>query len=75
MSLIKSGKKHLADNNMSYIGHWKFAVGHGLLCLEAGLFLIIHGFFPCFFQRAGSVLVRTLNKSFDQHKKEIAKCK
>jgi hypothetical protein len=60
---------------MTYAQHWKFAVGHGLLCLEAGLFLIVHGFFPCFFQRAGSVLVRILNKSFDQHKKDIKKCK
>ena len=71
MKLIKHGQQHLQDNNMTYGQHWKFAVGHGLLCLEAGFFLIVHGFFPCFFQKAGSILVRTLNKSFNQHHRDI----
>ena len=71
MKLIKHGQQHLEDNNMTYVQHWKFAVGHGLICLEAGFFLIVHGFFPCFFQKAGSILFRTLNKSFNQHQKDI----
>ncbi len=56
---------------MTYREHWEFAVGHGLLCLEAGLLLIIHGFLPCFFERTGSFLVRKLKKSFDIHRQEI----
>ncbi len=75
IKLLEEAKHHLEDNNMTYTQHWRFAVGHGLLCLEAGLLLIVHGFMPCFFQRAGSVLVRILNKSFDQHKKDVRKCK
>ena len=56
---------------MTYCEHLKFAVGHGLVCLEAGLLLIIHGLLPCFFERTGSFLVRKLQKSFDVHRKEI----
>lgn len=75
IKLLKEAQYHLKNNNMTYIQHWKFAVGHGLLCLKAGLLLIVHGFMPCFFQRSGSILVRILNKSFDQHKKDGRKCK
>ena len=65
------GKKHLIENNMTYCEHWKFAVSHGFLCLEAGFLLIIHGFLPCFFEKAGSSLVRKLNLSFDKKAKKI----
>jgi hypothetical protein len=75
MTLSKRWKKHLSENNMTYREHWRFAVSHGLVCLEAGLFLIIHGFFPCFLEHTGSLLVRKLKKSFDLHKKEIERCK
>jgi hypothetical protein len=67
-------RKHLSENNMTYCEHWRFAINHGLVCLGAGLLLIIHGFLPCFFERSGSVLVRRLKKSFDQHRKEINNC-
>lgn len=73
MNRFQRWKKHLSDNNMTYREHWKFAVGHGLICLEAGLLLIIHGFFPCFFEHTGSFLVRKLQKSFNVHRKEITK--
>ena len=73
MNRFQRWKKHLSDNNMTYREHWKFAVGHGLICLETGLLLIIHGFFPCFFEHTGSFLVRKLQKSFNVHRKEITK--
>lgn len=69
MKLSKRWSNHLKNNNMAYREHFVFAVSHGLLCLEAGLLLIVHGFFPCFFEKAGSLLVKKLNKSFDNHKK------
>lgn len=74
MNLQKRWLNHLIKNHMTYREHWRFAVSHGFLCLEAGLLLIIHGFLPCFFEKAGSILVRKLKKSFDQHKREIKNC-
>jgi hypothetical protein len=67
---INKWKKHLIENNMTYRDHWWFAISHGIICLEAGVFLIIHSFFPCFFEKAGSLLVHKLNQSFNQHKQE-----
>lgn len=49
MNWFSKWRQHLSQNNMTYHEHWVFAVSHGFLCLEAGLLLIIHGFFPCFF--------------------------
>jgi hypothetical protein len=63
-SLVKKWFLHLHNNNMTYCEHFKFAVGHGLLCIKAGLYLIIHGLFPCFYQHAGSELVHKLEKIF-----------
>ena len=71
MNLSKKWTNHLKKNNMTYREHWRFAVSHGFLCLEAGIFLIIHSFMPCFFEHAGSRLVRKLKKSFDRHDEEI----
>jgi hypothetical protein len=59
---------------MTYREHWMFAVSHGFLCLEAGFLLIIHGFLPCFFEKAGSLLVKKLKRSFDRHKQEVNAC-
>lgn len=69
MGLSKKWKDHLKNNEMSYYKHFIFAVTHGLICLEAGLLLIVHGFLPCFFQSVGTLLVRELNKSFDRQRK------
>lgn len=69
MNLSKKWTNHLQKNNMTYREHCKFAISHGLICLEAGLLLIVHGFLPCLFEKAGTLLVRKLNKSFDQRMK------
>lgn len=74
MNLYKRWSHHLKKNNMTYREHWRFAVSHGFLCLEAGLLLIIHGFLPCFFEKAGTLLVRKLKKSFDKHRQETKNC-
>lgn len=75
MTILNRAKNHLIENNMTYCEHWKFAISHGFLCIEAGLLLIIHSFFPCFFEKAGSILVKKLNRSFNQHKKEVRSVK
>lgn len=73
MNLKYRWTKHLSENNMTYWEHFKFAVGHGLCCIKAGVYLCIHGLMPCFRRRAGSRLVRRLNKDFTEHKYDIIK--
>lgn len=69
--LVKRWKEHLSNNHMTYWNHFKFAVGHGLCCIKAGVYLCIHGILPCFRRRAGSKLVRRLNRDFTEHKKNV----
>ena len=57
---MNSIKDHLQENNMTYYQHFKFAIFFGFLSLLAGFCLIIHAFFPCWFQTAGSDLVRSM---------------
>ena len=71
MNLKQKWKQHLQDNSMTYWQHLKFAVGHGLCCIKAGVYLCVHGFLPCFRRRAGSRLVMRLNKDFKDHRYDI----
>lgn len=64
MSLVSRAKEHLAENKMTYASHFVFATTHGLRCLKAGIYLVVHGLMPCFYRHAGSNLVRDLNKVF-----------
>jgi len=61
-------RQHLKDNNMTYLQHLYFAFFHGIICLIAGLCLIIHAIFPCWFQTAGSDLVSLLANVFKKRK-------
>lgn len=58
--MINTIKEHLTENNMTYYQHLKFAAFHGFVCLVAGLCLIIHALFPCWFQTSGSDLVQSM---------------
>lgn len=62
-------KKHLQENNMTYCQHFKFATFHGFVCLVAGLCLIIHAVFPCWFQTAGSDLVQSMAIVFKKRRR------
>jgi hypothetical protein len=75
MDLIGRWKNHLKENNMTYCKHLMFAVGHGITCLNAGLYLIIHGLFPCFYERVGSELVHKLEKVFTERESFLSDCK
>lgn len=55
---------HLAENKMTYSQHLNFAILHGLECVMAGAYLIIHGILPCFYTHIGSGLVHKLDKVF-----------
>lgn len=65
--MIKKSLEHLEENEMSYWEHFDFACGHGLICIKAGLLLIIHSIIPGLFPRTGSILVTKLSESFTVH--------
>jgi hypothetical protein len=66
MNLKKKWINHLKENNMTYIEHMIFALFHGMLCVLAGIYLIIHSILPILFTTAGSNLVIKLSKYFDK---------
>lgn len=69
--MLKKSLEHLKENKMSYIEHFLFAFFHGLKCIKAGCFLILHSVIPAFYPKAGSKLVTILSRSFTIHRKEI----
>lgn len=71
--VIEKSRQHLKNNNMGYCEHFRFAAGHGLRCIKAGLLLLCHSFIPAFFARTGSKLVRNLSKDFTEHDEKIYK--
>jgi hypothetical protein len=56
--------KHLTENSMSYFEHMFFALLYSGLCFLASIYLLIHAIFPCFYQTAGSDLVKMLASVF-----------
>ena len=73
MTLRKKWNEHLSENNMTYWQHFRFAIGHGLICIRAGVYLCIHGMLPCFRRRAGTKLVQRLEKVFTEREYELNK--
>ena len=73
MTLRKKWKEHLNESNMTYWQHFRFAIGHGLICIRAGVYLCIHGMLPCFRRRAGTKLVQRLEKVFTEREYELNK--
>tara|TARA_R110000868_G_scaffold18531_8_gene81335 strand:+ start:127 stop:348 length:222 start_codon:yes stop_codon:yes gene_type:complete len=73
MTLKEKWNKHLKENSMTYCEHWRFAVGHGVRCVKAGIYLFIHGFCPCWYRKAGTKLVHKLEKEFTEHENVINK--
>jgi hypothetical protein len=73
MTLKEKWNDHLIKNNMNYCQHWRFAVGHGIRCVKAGIYLCIHGFFPCWYRKAGTKLVHKLEQEFTEHENGINK--
>lgn len=68
--ILAASREHLAANGMTYAEHMRFASSHGARCIRAGIMLVIHSLAPCWFERAGSNLVRRLRESFDRHELE-----
>ena len=69
---VKKSIEHLRHNDMGYVEHFKFASGHGVECIKAGLLLIIHSIIPAFFEKAGSNLTNKLNKVFTEQNEYLS---
>lgn len=66
--LERKARLHLKRNKMTYRDHFVFAASHGVRCVKAGVYLLIHSLLPCFYRRAGSNLVAELEKEFTEHR-------
>lgn len=64
MTIRKKWTKHLIDNNVSYTQHMTFAIKCSFDAIKAGLCLLIHSIFPCYFQKTGSTIIRQLSEKF-----------
>lgn len=69
MTLYQKALEHLRENRMTYRQHFHFAGGHGLRCLKAAGYLLVHAVAPCFFGRAGSQLVERMERDFVDHRR------
>lgn len=69
MSLYQRAVEHLRENKMTYREHLRFAGGHGLRCLKAAGYLVVHAIAPCWFRRAGSQLVERMEQDFVDHRR------
>ena len=63
--------EHLAENDVTYWQHLKFAMGHGLTCLWSGVYLIVHSILPCYGIKSGGDLCKILNEHFTESKKDV----
>lgn len=70
MRLTERWREHLAENNMTYWQHFRFAAGHGCRCIRAACMLLLHAAAPCWFRRAGSNLVARMQRDFQQHRRQ-----
>ena len=66
---LRDAQEHLRKNKMGYGEHFNFAAGHGIGCIVAGIYLLIHAVLPCFYRQAGSRLVHELEIDFVEHRK------
>ena len=69
-TILKKSNEHLQENKMTYSEHFFFAYSHGITCILAGLYLIIHSVVPGVLASTGSKLVTKLNKSFTDHSRK-----
>jgi hypothetical protein len=55
--------KHLSEVNMTYLGHLALAIRNAFRLAFAAIVLSIHGFFPNFFDKTASTIIRNILKS------------
>jgi len=47
-------KRHLVENNITYIAHLKSSMGYSIESGKASVIFAIHAFVPCVFEQTGS---------------------
>lgn len=64
--MFQRARDHLRENDMTYLGHMRFALHYGTACIQAGLRLLAHAVHPGVYRTAGRDLLRRLRTSFDR---------
>ena len=59
--LLSRRRQHLAENQVGYFGHMRFALGVGAQLLVAALACILHGILPGIFTDTASTAIRRLH--------------
>ena len=67
--LVRDWHKHLDENKMNWLQHFRFAGGQAMSCLYSAILLLIHATLPFFFPTAGEVLTEKLYRVFTVTKK------
>jgi len=58
--------KHLKENNLSYFGHWKQAMGYFAEIQIAAFCVFTHAWFPFLFECTASEIIKNLAERFKQ---------
>ena len=58
---LHRSRQHLADTELSYLGHMRVALGIGGRLFFAGIACILHGFLPGSFTNTASTVVRRIH--------------
>ena len=58
--------KHLKEKNLSYVGHFKQAIGYFLVIQKAAVCVLLHAIFPDLFPTTASGIIKNLAKKFEQ---------
>ena len=64
VKIVEYFKKHLEENNFSYLGHMKRSLVFSCQSFKAFLIFLIHAFLPFIFIEDGSKIIKNLNSYF-----------
>ena len=53
--------KHQEEQKMTYVEHLKHACFYSIQAFKSSVIFLVHGFFPCLFQKTGSEIIKDLN--------------
>ena len=53
--------KHPEEQNMTYVEHLKHVCFYSIQAFKSSVIFLVHGFFPCLFQKTGSAIIKDLN--------------
>ena len=65
--ILSRSREHLAENQFSYFGHMRFALGIGAQLLVAAVACILHAFLPAIFTNTASTAIRRLHATLASH--------